>query len=647
MTKPNAHLNFLLALALAFTSVCPPVAAVGEVAMPDKQMVNFSFDQADLRLIIKIVGEMTGRRFVVDDRVKGSITVVTPNNVSLDDVYPLMLSILESSGYTVVEKTEGIHVVPLPEGARASGRMVSGEEAPGEGLITKLIRINHISAIELAKLLEPMVRGGKEGAVSAFGATNHLIITDTAETIRQIEKLIRDLDAPGTSKTMEVIRLKHANPDELAPQLYSAMQGSETSGERVGEHVRRVVSGLGSLPSNLVVVPVRNANSLVVVGTPVQLAQMREIIAQIDIEMPTEFGRLNLLFLKYMKAEEAATTLNNLLTKSNANDAVARIFVEPNVANNALLVEASPQDFELVKKIVGDLDRMPEQVVVEVMIAEISLADGLDLGVEWNSIENPSDGSSTVVGRSRPGEQDGLANILNTGEFPQGLAIGVARGTFTDAAGRVLPRVPFMVQALAQDRDVKILSNVPLMSQNNSEATLKVVEEIPILESSYQGTGDNRDIIQNIKRQEYGIKLTVTPQVNADNEVRLKLDSSIEAVTDAGPSETQFAPTIAKREVKTTVTVPDRATVVISGLIREDQVKDVYKVPLLGDIPLIGWLFRSTKDRTQRTNLLIFVTPHIVKTMNDAEAVKAALEQRTSMNPTSALPAVVESEIAP
>jgi general secretion pathway protein D len=647
--KRSVKTRFLISLAIIASLAQPPARSLAAVDLPSEQMVNFSFDQADLRLIIKIVGEMTGRRFVIDEKVKGNITVVTPDNVSLKDVYPLLLSILESSGFSVIEKPGGIHVVPLPEAGRSAGRMIGGDEMSGEGLITKLIRINHISAIELAKLLEPMVRGGSTGAVSAFGATNHLIITDTAESIRQIEKLIRDLDTAGTSKTMEVIRLKYANPDELASQLYGAMQGAETSSEQVGKHIQRIGAGLGSLPANLVVVPVRNANSIVVVGTPVQLNQIREIIEKIDIETPVEFGRLNLIFLKYMKAEEAATTLNNLLAKTAAKDAAARISIEHNTANNALLVEAAPQDFELVRKVIDDLDRMPQQVVVEVMIAEVSLGEGLDLGVEWNSIEAYEEGQNTVVGRSRPGETDGLASILETGTFPQGLSIGVARGTYSDAAGRVLPRVPFMVQALAKNRDVKILSNVPLMSQNNSEASLKVVEEIPILKSSVQGTAAvNRDYLEkNIEREEYGIKLTVTPQVNADNEVRMNLITSIDAVIDPGPADTPFTPTVAIREVKTTVTVPDRATVIISGLIREDQIKEVSKVPFLGDIPFLGWFFRSTKDRVQRTNLLIFVTPHIVKNMNDAEAVKAALESRTSMNPTSALPVIVEAEVAP
>ncbi|HMO50008.1 MAG TPA: type II secretion system secretin GspD [Kiritimatiellia bacterium] len=644
MKKPPVFLPVVLALALAMPGTMP--AARAAVTMPAEQMVNFSFDQADLRLIIRIVGEITGRRFVVDDRVSGTITVVTPQNISIDEVYPLLLSILESSGYTVVERPEGTHVVPLPEGG-AAGRIVADAEESVEGLITKLIRVNHISALDLAKLLEPLVRGGRTGAVSAFGATNHLLITDTAEAIRQLEKLIRDLDMPGASRTMEVIRLRHANAEDLAGQLLSAMRGTETSGDHVSRHLQRVGSGLSALPSDMIVVPVPNANSVVIVGTPVQLSQVRDMVALIDIETPVEFGRLNSIFLKYMSAEEAATTLNALLAKTAARDQLARIAIEHNNANNALIVEASPQDFELVRKLVDDLDRMPQQVMVEVVIAEVSMGKGLDLGVEWNTIDAPREGSTTLAGRSRPGEQDGLAGILTEGIFPQGLSIGVARGTYVDAAGRVLPRIPVMVQALAQDREVKILSNIPLWAQNNTEASVSVVENIPILSSRIEGTGDNRDVIQNIERVDVGIKLKLTPHINIDNEVKLRLNPSIEAIIDSGPAGTQFAPTIAKREVVTTITIPDRSTVVISGLIREDRIKEVSKVPLLGDIPLLGWLFRSTKDRIQRTNLLIFVTPHIIKDLQDAGAVKDALESRAALSVTSAIPVSVTSGSQP
>lgn len=635
-----------LATAVLFSSLSAPLASAS-VKLPGEQLVNFSFDQADLRLIIKIVGEMTGRRFVIDDKVTGAITVVTPDNVQLQDVYPLLLSILESSGYTVIEKPEGTHVVPLPEDGRSPGRIVRDDDEGVEGLITRLFRIAHINAVDLARLLAPMVRGGEAGAVAAFGATNHLIVTDTAEAIRQLEKLIRDLDQPGASKTMEVIQLKHANAEDLAAQLIAAMQGGTTAGENVSRHLAKVGTGMASLPADMVIVPVRNANSLVVVGTPVQLTRVREIVDLVDIESPVEFGRLHAIFLKYIGAEEAATTLNNLMAKARAPDEIARISIEHNNANNALIVEASPQDFELVSKLVDELDRMPQQVMVEVVIAEVSMGEGLDLGVEWNAIDAPRDGETTVAGRIRPGDTDTLANILETGAFPQGLAIGVARGTFVDAAGRVLPRIPFVVEALAQDRDVKILSNIPLWAQNNTEASVSVVENIPILSSRIEGTGDNRDVIQNIERVDVGIKLTLTPHINADDEIKLKLNPSIEAITDTGPSETQFAPTIAKREVDTTITIPDRSTVVISGLIREDHIKQVSKVPILGDIPLLGWLFRSTSDQKQRTNLLIFVTPHIIRDLKDAAAVQEALQNRSAIQANPAIPVAVDSGSAP
>lgn len=650
MKAVMSPLKCLLCFAVVMSSLGSPVRGAGPGGASAEQPVNFSFEQAELRHIIDIVGRMTGRRFIVDDRVKGAVTVFTPDNVVLSELYPMLQSILENSGYTVLEKQEGTYVIPLPNAPDATDRISAGRVLQAgeelvqngdnivEGLVTKIYRVSHISAVELAKLLQPLVRGGKSGAVSAFGATNHLIVTDTAESIRQLEKLIRDLDTPGASKTVEVIRLQHADANDMAAQLIAAMRGTETSGENVSRHLQRVSGGMGDVPLDLIVVPVPHANSIVAVGTPVELAKIREIVALIDIDAPAEFGRLNSVFLKYMIAEEAATTLNALLAKTAARDQLARIAIEHNAANNALVVEASPQDFELVRKLLDDLDRMPEQVMVEVVIAEVSMGEGLDLGVEWNAIDRPGDDGAVVVGRSRPGESDGLAGILENGIFPQGLSVGVAKGTYVDAAGRVLPRIPFMVQALARDRDVKILSNIPLWAQNNTEASVSVVENIPILSSRIEGTGENRDVIQNIERVDVGIKLKLTPYINVDKEIKLRLNPSIEAIIDDGPSNTDFAPTIAKREVVTTVTIPDRSTVVISGLIREDQINEVSKVPFLGDIPLLGWLFRSSKERIQRTNLLIFVTPHIIRNLADASEVRKALEERALIEADSVLP---------
>ncbi len=606
--------------------------------LSDRNRVNFNFDQADIRLIVKVVGEMTGRRFVIDDKVTGRITVVTPQQIPVEDVYPLLISLLESSGYTVLEKPEGSYIVPLPDRQLAGGDvLLEGEPVTGSGLMTKVIKVEHISAVELAKLLEPLVRGGKDGAVRAFGNTNHLILTDTADSIRRMERIIGDLDKPGASRSVEVIRLQHAAADDVASQLMSAMQGMVTSGERVSRHIQKVSAGMGDLPADMVVVPVPQANSVVLVGTQVQLAEVKRIISEIDIEAPAEFGRLNAIFLKYILAGEAAETLNKLLEKTETKEGSApRIAIEPNKANNALIVDAAPQDYDRVLALVQELDRIPQQVMVEVLIAEVTVGDSFEFGVELASVEQPQDGSSTFFGRGRPGPEDTLAGILQDNTFPQGFAIGLARGTIADAAGNIIPQVPILLRALSQDRDVKILSNIPLWAQNNTEASVSVVENIPILSSRIEGTGDNRDVIQNIERVDVGIKLTLTPHVNPDGEVKLQLNPSIEAIVDEGPSETQFAPSIAKREVNTTVTIPDQSTVVISGLIREDKITQVSKFPLLGDIPLIGWLFRSKTDSKLRTNLLIFVTPHIVTGLDKADELKTRLQNKTGID-TSAV----------
>ncbi len=611
--------------------------------------VNFSFEQAELRLLIRLVGEMTGRRFVMDDTLTGKVTVVTPERIPVEDVYPLLVSILEASGYTVSEQGGTHRVVKLSEAGVSAAPVVVGEatNAVSLGLITKVIRVQNISVVELRKLLEPLVRGGKNGAISAFLPTNHLIITDTAENIRQIEQILAELDRPGASRDIEVIPLQHASAADMAQQLSAAIKGRDSANDRVvARHIAQVGEGMGSLPADVVIVPAAQANSLVVVGTPVQVSDIKSIVARLDVEPVSGYGRLHAVFLKYLSAEDAAKSLNALLAKTAEKEQRAAIALEHSVANNALIVDASPQDFEHLKTLVAQLDQMPQQVLVEVLIVEVSEERALDLGVRLATIDQPKDGSTTLLGGSRPGEEDTIMDAIQKGILPQGLSIGVARGTYTAADGTILPSIPLAVQALARNRDLKILSNVPLWAQNNSEASVNVVQNIPILRSTIEGgSGTARDTIQNIDRLDVGIKLKLTPHVNPDREVTLKLNPSIEAIIDEGPSGTTFAPTIAKREVSTTVTVSNEATVVISGLIREDRVKDVYKVPLLGDIPLLGLLFRSKSERTQRTNLLIFVTPHIVTDRETAERLRAQLESKSAI--TNAVPVSVADQPVP
>ncbi len=627
--------------------VCGLMLAVGALAHPNSAQVDFSFEDADIRLVVRLVGEMTERRFVMDDQITGRVTVVAPSEISLDDVFPFLMTILQSQGYSVIERNGLFHVVRIPERQLPDARLygIEDDATDAVGVITRIIPIRHISAIELRRMLEPMVRGGQAGAVTAFGPTNHLIITDTADSLARIEKLIGELDQAGSQSAVEVVPLEHASADELARQLSQALVAAESSGRRLSRHMQQIADGAGGLAGEAMVVPAAHANSLLLVGPPQQLAELRRLVKLLDVETPSGYGRLNVIFLRYLNAEEAASSINGLLSRSADREDRTVLSVEPSVANNALLVDASPRDFELLRNLVERLDLPPQQVMVEILIAEVSMGKQLDLGVEWSAIDEPRSGTTTIIGRSRPGDEDTLNNVLE-GVFPQGLSLGVARGFYTDPQGRVVPRVPFLLRAMAEDRDVKILSNIPLWAQNNMEASVSVVNNIPLLSSTIEGgAGTARDVIQNIERTDVGIHLRVTPYVNPDNEVRMKLNPVIEAILEAGPPDRLFTPTIARREVDTTVTIPDRATVVLSGLMREDVVRVKSKVPLLGDIPLLGRLFRRDVDRTERTNLLIFVTPHIVTDLAHAEALRDRLEERTGVDRSESALWYVEEEI--
>ena len=635
-------LDVLLALGVSMLGAggAEPAPPAGKVAAEQEaatdrssreSFVNFSFDQVDVASFVKLVGDMTGRRFVVSDDVAGKITVVSPM-VRRQDVYPLFLSILESVGCSVVREGDVYRVVALPKRETPMAPVIGPEEAiPPDGLITKVFRLENVSASDLRKALEPRITGGKTGGLSAIEDTNHLIVTDTAEAVRRLERIIREVDKPGLARQTEVVPLQFASAEDVANQLNQAM--SQDDGRLpLGEAAARAAEDLRlRLPPapgtrerrrSVVVVASPHSNSLIIAGTAAQIEDLKRIISKMDVDAPAGRGRLNAIFLKYVSAEEAAKSLNSLLARSAAaaqpggSAQRAKIAIEASVANNALLVEAGPADLDNVRKLVDQLDRPAEQVQILVNIFETTAAEGLNLGVQMAALGLPdSKGETIIQGGSRIA--DGAANLLDAllgSVFPKGITLGVAKGAGVDASGNTIVERPAMalIEAIRKNSAFNLLSETTLKAQNNKEASVNIVNEIPILKSTIQaGAGTARDVIQNIDRVDVGIKLKLVPHVIPGGEIQMDLAPSIEAVIDPGPSGT-FSPTVAKREVKTTVTVGDGETIVIAGLTREDKTRSVEKIPLLGSIPLLGALFRHTVESTEKTDLLILVTPSIV-----------------------------------
>lgn len=609
----------------------------------DGDYLAFNFEQVDIRMFTQLVGQFTGQRFVVADDVDGKVTVVSPR-VARPDAYRLFVAVLESAGHSVVVDGDVTRIVKLPERHAGMGTVIGQNATPPEaGLITRILHLEYVTASEMRKLLEAQL--DRKDSVSALDETNHLIVTDTASVIRRVEEIVRELDQPGSARVTEVVVLQHADAAKLAQQLGAAMAETQSRAEQLLQRIP-ATAGTAATPPALrapTIIAAEHANRLILSGTARQLLSLKELIAQMDIDAPSGRSHLNALFLSYIKAEDAAKSITALFEKAAARNpdtaSIRRIAVEASGANNALLVDAAPQDFESVRQLIATLDIPPQQVHISVLIAEVADSHGLTLGVEMTALAVPEGvGDRTAAGATRLGGSsatEGLLDSLQSGIFGSGLSIGVAQGAYVNAEGNLVSGYPgfININAIKQDGRVKILSETSLGAQNNQEASVGIVDEIPILESTIQGgSGSSRDVIQNIKRTDVGVKLRMVPHIVPGGQVRVELEPSIEAVTSQGDSSTEFAPTIAKRTVSTTVTVPDGRTIVIAGLTRNDLVESRRKVPLLGDIPLLGWLFRWNTKQETKTNILIFVTPRIVASQEDADRVRTELEAKTGLS---------------
>ncbi|MDD4060920.1 MAG: type II secretion system secretin GspD [Kiritimatiellae bacterium] len=651
----NAFRSFGLVYAVAASAATvlaqtPAAASPEPAAAPASASVRtaesedfllFNFEQVDIRLFTQIVGTFTGRRFVVAEDVAGKITVVSPK-VSRESAYPLFVGVLESSGFTVQREGEIDRIVRLPERKTGMGAIVAdGDEKPRYGLVTRIMHLEHVNASEMRKMLEAHLQ--RKDSVSALDETNHLILTDTAEGVQRVEDLVKHLDKPGMARVMEVIPLEHADAVALARQIGAAYAQTQSRAEQLltripgAEGPAQAVSAM-SAPT---IVSAEHANRLIVTGTAKQVEQIRELVRQMDISAPTGRSALNVILLSYLKAEDVAKNLTTLLEKSAVQTAAAsnkrHLSIEAVPANNALLVDAAPEDFLEVERLVESLDIMPQQVHISVLIAEIAGGDAETLGVAITALNAPdSAGDTAFAGASRlhadPASGGGVLGAISEGVFGEGLTFGIAHGSHLDAAGNVVADYPaiFNLDMIRRSSKVKILSDTSLGAQNNHPAEVAIVDNIGVLESTVSGSGADRDFIQNIKRMDVGVKVNMTPYIIPGGLVKVELEPSIEAVTDSGGAD-QYVPTISKRMVKTTMTVPDGQTIVIAGLTRNDESEIERKVPLLGDIPLLGWLFRWNSKSATKTNILIFVTPTIMTDAADAVAVRQALEAKAGI----------------
>jgi general secretion pathway protein D len=636
-------------------------------------LVSLDFDNVDLKVFIKYVSEITGRNYVVDDKVRGRITLISPTKIRVDELERVLESLLELNGFTAVPSGSVTKIVPLREvkqrGVETDVGRDPREIAPIDRMVTHLVPLRYADINEVRNMLTPLV--SKDGNIAAYGPSNTIILTDLGSNVNRLVKIIQEVDIKVTDEQIMVVTLKFASAIDLAPQVTAAVEAKlgETGGAAPGRPraargtARPGVPGAAAVagPEKVFrVIADPRSNALVIVAGRDEMAMALDLIAKLDMRLPPGRAQIHVYFLENALAEDLAKVLTAQAqelvravgqqpTPGARPPTVAapappspspspspppqtgptsgvvptatgerKITITPDKATNSLVVTAIPEDYQALAEIIKKLDIPRRQVYVEAAVVEITLEKTKELGVEFRSTSDFTTNSPVVFG----GESFGLINQLATDPFAlSGLAIGLVSGTIL-FNGQQFLNIGALVQAIQRQNDVNVLSTPHLLTTDNQEAEIVVASNIPFVTSTSQSTVST---LTSIERKDVGITLRFTPQVSEGDKVTLKIFEEISAIQPtvaAGLDPQQVGPTTSKRTAKTTVVVDSRQTIIIGGLFRDDVDASEQKIPCLGDIPLLGKLFGRTIDNSRKTNLVIFLTPHIVRTAEDLKRIK-------------------------
>jgi general secretion pathway protein D len=599
------------------SQICPLLPGVSssfaEVKKGEK--VTFNFVDVELTTITKFISEITGKNFIYDEKVKGKITIIAPLKLSLDDAFSLFTSVLEIKGFTLAPSGVNVYkIIPLNE-AKQRGLPVTTERQPvNETYIARLISLKYISFDEALRFIQPVV--SRDGYLAAFGPGNMLLVIDSGLNIEKILTIIETIDVQVTKEKPELVFLKNSTADVVAKILNDG-------------YATKISGKAGQAQVEIKIVPDQRLNAVILFGDPLIRETMKEVITLLDVPGADSLGRINVVFLENADATELGKVLDGMIKGAQPGATplatTGGITITPDKGTNALIVVASPGDFQNLSRIIKQLDKRRRQVYVEAMIVEASVNKTRALGAKWRAAIQ-SGGQPIAIGGFGTFDQGSLMNVLYG---LQGASIGgmakmmdVAVNTVdpsTGAPSKATLPVPGLAALFGMDDFngvVNVLSTPQILTSDNKEAEIMVGENVPFISQaqSTTATATSGTIINSIQRQDVGITLRLTPQITEGNYVKLDLYQEISSVNDQSAQlTTSVGPTTTKRSTKTSVVVNDGQTVVISGLMQEKENETTDKIPLLGDIPLIGWLFKYKSTAKDKTNLLVFLTPHIIK----------------------------------
>ncbi len=591
------------------------------------QFVKIDFNNVDIAVFVKFISELTGENFIIDDRVKGKVTIISPGKISKKEAYRVFESVLEVHGYTTVKAGEITKIVSSPDARTKSieTKLKAEADSPDDRVVTQLIQLKYANPDEIKRLFSPLV--SKNSSVLSYHPTNMLIVTDVYSNIKRLMKIIKAIDVTGLGQEISIIPLEYADAAKFSKLLDSVFKSSSKSKK-------------GSTDKKIQFVADERTNTIIVQASEGETQRIKKLITMLDKEIPRGKEKIHVYYLENATAEDLAKVLQAIPTKGAASlkggkkkPAVVsgEVKISADKATNSLIIMAEKDEYLILEEIIKKLDIPRAMVYIECLIMEVNIQKQFTLGTEWAvGKETSIRGTDGAVGGGFSGGT-GYGNMMNlagqnplasgVSTLPEGFSMGVFAAPIEITSGGTtiaFPNLGAIVQAYQTDRDVHFLSTPQLLTTDNQEASITVGSNIPYL--TKMGTTSSSETYSNYEYKDVGVSLKVTPQISKDRKVRLKI---FQEITKLDSSSTVVAdrPTTFKRTIDTTVIVKDKNTVVIGGLIDDSFSKADSKVPCLGDVPLLGWLFKSTFDRKEKSNLFVFLTPHVVITTEDAEAI--------------------------
>jgi len=596
-----------------------------------EEYVTLDFDNVNIEVFVKFISELTRKNFIIDDKVKGKVTIISPRKIPLSDVYSVFLSVLEINGFATVPVGDMIKIVPSAVAREKSvetriKRDINGSD---DRIVTQIIALERANPDEVKRVLDPIV--SRSSSVLSYPPAGILIITDYLSNIARLQEIVKAIDVEGAGEQITYVPLQNASSSEVVKSLTAIFQQRRPN-----------------------VTPIRTVadprtNSVILFASTADTENVRKLIDFMDKDVPRGESNIQVYRLQNSMAEEMAKVLNSIVKESASSSGsgaaeapkttapvVSRnVHIVPDKATNTLVIMAEREDYKILDNIIRKLDVPRAMVYIEALIMEVNANKDFKLGVEWRGIKDTGAlsnfdqgttaafiGSGGAGSTNNPGGYNiipgtTLVGNIPTVAFPAEFALGII-GAGIKIGDVVFPNIGAVVQTYKSDSEVSILSTPQLMTLDNEEAEINVGSNVPYITKQEQTSTSTLVNYNTYEYRDVGVILNITPHINEENFVRLKISQQVTKVTAGADKST---PTTLKRTAKTTVVVKDKETIVICGLVGDSTQDGTYKVPLLGDIPILGWLFKTNTVGREKTNLYVFLTPHIVRTQQDAASL--------------------------